>query len=188
MVIFTLTFWPVLQAELFFILNPQAPEVIVQSETENTETGRVRIYPVDEQFGIVIPKIRANSKVIANVDPFNEKEYQLALTQGVAHAKNTSVPSQDGNIFIFSHSSVNFYEALRYNSVFYLLSKLEKGDDIYLFYEGKKYKYKVSSKITTFSDDLSYLIQKTYQKRVTLMTCWPPGTTLERLIVVGEIE
>lgn len=143
--------------------------------------------PVDENFGIIIPKIRANSKIIANVDPYNEKEYQVALTKGVAHAKGTAFPGQTGNVFIFSHSSENFYEALRYNSIFYLLNKMEKGDEIGIYYKKNKIPYKVVEKKIVDANDVSYLKKNSKKHTLTLMTCWPPGTTLKRLLVIAEL-
>ncbi len=119
-IIFVATFYPVIMVELNYQLK----------QTQGgLEVKRV-IIPKDSDFGIVIPKISANSKVIPNVDPYNNIEYQVALTKGVAHAMGTSLPGYAGNVFLFSHSSVNFYEANRYNSIFYLLDKLEKGDEI----------------------------------------------------------
>lgn len=146
-----------------------------------------QLIPIDTQFGIVIPKIRANSKIIPNVDPYNEKEYQLALTKGVAQAIGTAVPGQIGNIFLFSHSSNSFYEATKYNSVFYLLSKLQKGDEVDLYYLGQKFTYKVTDKVTVDPSKVAYLTQKTNKKLLTLMTCWPPGTTFKRLIINAEL-
>lgn len=174
--IFILTFGPALQAEIGYKFNDLA-----SSPTKV-------ILPVDEEFGIVIPKIGANSKVVANIDPYSEKDYQLALTKGVVQAKDSALPGEEGNIFIFSHSSANFYEAAKYNSVFYLLSKLEKEDEVYLFYQGQKFKYKVTGKVIADPSDLSYLTKKTSQKVLTLMTCWPPGTAYKRLIVMGRLD
>ena len=185
--IFILTFWPVFKAEIGFMFN-RFPGATVEAKNDQDAGRRGIIFPVDEEFGIVIPKIGANSKVMANIDLYNEYEYQQALTKGVAHAKGTSLPGETGNVFIFSHSSTNFYEASRYNSVFYLLSKLEKGDDTYLFYKGQKYKYKVTDKLTVDPSDLSFLTKKTSDKTLTLMTCWPPGTALKRLMVIGKME
>jgi len=145
------------------------------------------IKPVDTNFGIVVPKIGANSKIVPNVDPYNGKIYQYALTKGVAHAKGTSYPGSGRNVFLFSHSSVNFYEAAKYNSVFYLLSKLEKGDDIYIFYNQKEHKYKVRNAILADAKDISYLTAGSGSgETLTLMTCWPPGTTLKRLLIIAE--
>lgn len=173
--IFITTYKPLITYEIGFLVNSQPKSSTLPS-------------PVDEQFGIVIPKIGANSKVIAGVDPFKESEYQVALTRGVAHAKGTALPGEPGNTFIFSHSSANFYESVRFNSVFYLLSKLEKGDELYLFYKGIRYKYHVTDKKMADPSEISYLNKKTTDKTLTLMTCWPPGTTLKRLIILGELK
>lgn len=174
--IFLYTFFPVIKTEINYSVSGNLPE-----------KSKV-IVPVDKDFGIVIPKINANSKVIADVDPYNEQEYQWALTKGVAQAKGTALPGEEGNVFIFSHSSVNFYEAAKYNSVFYLLSKLERGDEVILYYQNKEFKYKVTDKITVDPANLSYLTEKTSKKMLTLMTCWPPGTTLKRLIIIAEMS
>lgn len=152
--------------------SPAAPSAIVPSSI----------------YFFVIPKINANSKVIKDVNPLNASEYQWALTKGVAHAKGSAYPGQFGNVFLFSHSSVNFYEAARYNSVFYLLSKLEKGDDVYIFYNKAKIKYSVTEKKIVDPKNISYLTNNSKKHTLTLMTCWPPGTTLNRLLVIAEIS
>ena len=113
--------------------------------------------------------------------------YQQALTKGVAQAKNTSYPDLNGNMFIFAHSSVDFYEAQKYNSVFYLLSKLEKEDKIDIYFKEKKYTYSVTEKKTVDPTEISYLENKSIEKTLTLMTCWPPGTTYQRLIVKATL-
>ncbi len=169
--IFFLTFAPVIQEEVRYTVAK--PKVVA---------------PVDTEFGIVIPKIGASAKVIPNVDPYNESAYQWALTKGVAQAKGTALPYQNGNVFIFAHSAGNFYEANRFNAVFYLLTKLEKGDEIDLYYKGTKYQYKVTDKKLVDASDVSYLSGKSPERTLTLMTCWPPGTTLKRLIVIGKLS
>jgi LPXTG-site transpeptidase (sortase) family protein len=105
----------------------------------------------------------------------------------VAHAKGTGLPGEGKNIFIFAHSTADFFEANRYNAVFYLLSKMENGDEIYLFYKNQKYRYKVSDKKTVKADEAKYL-DKDAGDQLTLMTCWPPGTTMKRLIVIASPE
>lgn len=145
------------------------------------------ITPVDTGFGIVIPNIEANARVIADVDPFDSREYQIALTRGVAHAKGSAKPGALGNIFLFSHSSVNFYEAARYNSVFYLLSKLEMGDTVNLYYTGTPYHYTITDKKIVAPTAVSYLEpSRQKEETLTLMTCWPPGTTYKRLMIIAK--
>lgn len=173
-------------ALFIFIFAPVA-KVEINYALNKPKTKIEEIKPVDKSFGIVIPKIGANAKIIPNVNPYNSFDYQLALTKGVAHARGTAIPSQTGNTFLFSHSSVNLLEASRYNSVFYLLSKLNKNDEIYIFYQNVKYKYKVKEAKIVDAKDVFYLNPKSNVKTLTLMTCWPAGTTLKRLLVIAGI-
>ncbi len=170
-----LTFYPMFIAELGY----QTRTLVSQYPQD--------INPISSDFGIVVPKIGANSRIIANVDPINEKEYQWSLTQGIAHAKGTAFPGQNGNVFLFSHSAANFYEASRFNAIFYLLSKLDKNDEVDLYYKGEKFKYRVSDKKIVDPKDVQYLRGDFNRHTVTLMTCTPPGTSLKRLLVIGEL-
>ncbi len=167
------TFAPVFKAEVDYQIN--------QKNKVETE-----IVPIDPEFSIIIPKINANAKVIKNVDPFDAKIYQSALTKGVAHAKNTATPDQNGNVFIFAHSAGNWYQANQFNAVFYLLNKLEVGDEIIVYYQSEKYNYIVNDSKLIKGNELIYLENNINQKQLTLMTCWPPGTTLKRLIIIAN--
>ncbi|MCL5435010.1 MAG: sortase [Patescibacteria group bacterium] len=169
--LFVFIFFPVAKVEVNYTLN---------------KPRNLEIKPVDKEFGIVIPKIAANAKIISQVDPYNSNIYQIALTKGVAQARGTAYPDQIGNMFLFSHSSVNLLEATRYNSVFYLLSKLNKNDEIFIFYKNVKYKYKVSDIKIVDAKDISYLNPRSTNKELTLMTCWPAGTSYKRLLVIAE--
>jgi LPXTG-site transpeptidase (sortase) family protein len=187
-----LAFFPVLTNELWYLFNSHSEgEKTVSSPVDGSLGSKIvpltgEIVPADPSFSIVIPKIGANSRVIANVDPYNSREYQMALTKGVAHAKGTSLPGQDGNVFLFAHSSDNWFNANRYNSVFYLLHHLETGDDIYVIYLGKKYTYEVTEKSIVSPSEVKYMDQPVGEQKLTLMTCWPAGTTISRLVIVAR--
>ncbi len=170
------TLWPAIQLELGYT----AKKITAPKSLDIPQE------PIDKEFGITVPKINANAKIIPNVDPFNSVEYQKALTKGVAHAKGSAFPGEGRNTFLFSHSSVNFFEALRYNSVFYLLSKMERGDPIDMYYRNIKYTYTVTDVRTVPSSAVEYLFTVPQTETLTLMTCWPPGTTYKRLIVIAE--
>ncbi len=190
-----LTFFPVIWEEAKYQLLPKHDDVPVLTREEvgdavknGEDTPSDVIYPVDEDFGIVIPKIGANAKVIADVDWQDSTVYQRALTKGVAHAAGTSYPDEPGNVFIFSHSGVDFYEANRYNALFYLLNKLVPGEEIYLFYKGQKFVYRVIDKKIVAPESVEYLKGDPKKRTLTLMTCWPAGTTLKRLVVIAELS
>ncbi len=146
------------------------------------------IAPVNTDFAIVIPKINANSKVIANVDPAKYGVYIEALKHGVAHAEGTAYPGQVGNSFLFAHSVGNFWEVNRWNAVFYLLRELESGDEIDIFYKGERYIYQVYDKKVVLPNDIKYIEPQADFPKLTLQTCWPPGTTLRRLLVFARLK
>lgn len=142
--------------------------------------------PIDTQFGIVIPKIAANSKVIANVDTGDSQSYLEALKGGVAHAAGSAFPGEGGHVYLFAHSTDNIWNVGTYNAVFYLLYKLEVGDEVDIFYQGQRFTYKVTGKEIIDPEQVDYLTRKTDREFITLQTCWPPGTTLKRQLVFAE--
>lgn len=146
------------------------------------------ISPLSTDFGVVIPKIAANAKVIANVDPGNQGVYTEALRRGVAHASGTVYPGQVGNTFLFAHSVGNFWEVNRWNAVFYLLRELAPGDKVDLFYLGRRYVYTVYDKKVVDASEVGYITTQANFPMLTLQTCWPPGTTLKRLLVFARLK
>ncbi|HYM65123.1 MAG TPA: sortase [Candidatus Sulfotelmatobacter sp.] len=144
--------------------------------------------PKDTKFSIIIPKIGASAKIFPNVDPTNENEFLPILLKGVAHAKGTVFPGMKGNIYLFAHSTDNFWDVGRYNAVFYLLKDLQPGDDIVIFFENKRHDYIVKSSKIVNPSDVSYIVnsQKQNKEQLILQTCWPPGTAWQRLLVFAE--
>jgi LPXTG-site transpeptidase (sortase) family protein len=152
-----------------------------------SDAVRRDLIPPDSEFSIVIPKIEAVAPVISSVDPFTKERYLAALKNGVAHARGTAFPNQTGNTYIFAHSTDAFYNVGRYNAIFYLIGKLEEGDDVYIYYKDSEYKYKVYDKKIVSANDIKYLGKlEGKENTLTLQTCYPPGTTLKRLVVLAE--
>lgn len=146
------------------------------------------LIPKDTLFDVLIPKIGANALVIPNVDPTDEQEYLAALKRGVAHAKGSVFPGLKGNTYLFAHSTDTFYNVGRYNAVFYLLKDLTVGDDVVVFFQNVRYNYVVTDSKIVDPDEVSYLTksQSINEEQLVLQTCWPPGTTLKRLLVIAK--
>lgn len=150
-------------------------------------TTEQELVPPDEDFSIVIPKIGASSKIHANVDPSNEDDFLPKLTDGVAHAQGTVFPGLPGNIYLFAHSTDNFWNAGRYNAIFYLLKDLREGDEIAVFFQGERHNYFVTDTRVVDASDVSFITQaNTGYEQLILQTCWPPGTTWKRLLVFAR--
>jgi sortase A len=145
--------------------------------------------PPNTDFSIIIPKIDAVAPIVDNVDPQNQTEYLKALREGVAHAKGTAYPGGAGNVYLFAHSTDAFYNVGKYNAVFYLLGKLSKGDEVFIYYMGEKFRYLVDQVKVVAPNEIKYLAGDPAKNTLTLQTCYPPGTTLDRLIVIAnEVE
>lgn len=134
---------------------------------------------------IEIKKINVLEKLIFSVDPFDEKEYRQALQNGIAQAKGTAKPGEEGTIFLFAHSSDLPWRITRYNIAFFRLGELEKNDEITLTFEGKKYLYTVDDKKIVKPDEVDYL-SKQKGTMLILQTCYPLGSDLRRLLIFAK--
>jgi len=153
----------------------------------NVNVQEESIIPVSTDYGIVIEKINANARIMPGVNPASEKEYVRALTQGVAEALGSTPPGEPGNLYLFSHSTDAPWNIVRFNAVFYLLRELEAGDRVIIFYKNKRYDYVVFDKVIAGPADISYLTNIYDSPVLTLQTCDPPGTLLNRLIVRAKL-
>ncbi|MDP3987626.1 MAG: sortase [Candidatus Levybacteria bacterium] len=145
------------------------------------------LIPKDTDFSVLIPKIGINSKVFPNVDASNQNDFLPLLQKGVAHAQGTVFPGMPGNIYLFAHSTDNFWDVGRYNAVFYLLKDLSIGDSIVVFFEDRRYNYTVSEVRIVDASDISYIVKaQEGEETLILQTCWPPGTTWKRLLVFAK--
>lgn len=142
--------------------------------------------PSNWDFSLVVPRLGINSKVTASVTVKDENIYKIALNDGVAHAEDTPFPNEPGTTYIFGHSTNSILNISRYNAVFYPLQYIEEGDDIVVFYGGELFLYKVTEKKLVDAQDIEYLVPQTKEKKLILQTCWPPGTTWKRLVVIAN--
>lgn len=145
------------------------------------------IDPINKDFSIVVPKIGINAAVIPSVNPNKPGEYLKALEQGVAHSSLSYFPDQDGTVYLFSHSTSYDWFVKDMNAVFYLLKNLEEKDDIVLFYKGSAYTYTITGKQIVKPTDVSYMAPQAGEKKLILQTCWPPGSTTERLLIFADL-
>jgi sortase A len=143
---------------------------------------------VGKDAKIVIPKINVEIPVIYDEPTIDEAAIQRALEKGVVHYPTTSNPGEIGNGVIFGHSANNIFNHGKYKFAFVLLKRLEAGDTFYIQKDGKRYAYKVFDKKVVPPTDVSVLYPSWPDKPATftLITCDPPGTSLNRLVVTAE--
>lgn len=132
---------------------------------------------------IIIPKIGVEAPVVYDEPNVDEKSYQAALERGVVRLGNTADPGTVGNVVIGGHSSNNVFNPGKYKYVFVNLKRLELGDILYLNYNGRRYTYKVTVANKIIAPSETDVLAQTSTPTVTLFTCDPPGTNVNRLIV-----
>ncbi|NIT03566.1 sortase [Candidatus Saccharibacteria bacterium] len=200
-VYFASAFWDVVKQEALFaywrirgqeftvdeVQEPQEEEVSPFAGLIKQPTP-LKVTPKSTQFGVVIEKIGVNAPVVADVSVAKKGDYLTALDQGVAHAEGTPRPGQPGNTYLFAHSSLDFWNYGPYSGVFNLLRKIETGDRIVVFYEGKRFDYYVTGKETVSGFNTEPLTRTFTTPHLTLQTCDPPGIALNRLIITAELR
>ena len=139
-------------------------------------------------YEIAIPKIAIKAPILLNVPAEDETAYLKALEGGVAHYNGTAVPGQTGNSVIFAHSGYYKNKPGDYKEIFRHLDQLRPGDDILTTIAGKKLNYKVTKSTIVAADDLSVIEPVEGESRLTLLTCWPPGTLDKRFVVTATLE
>lgn len=195
----SLSFGPLIKDEIwFFIKETKEQEFSLEVAEEESvrdsvfarflSTKPIKVDPASKDFGLVIERIGVNVPIVRDVPVWDEDAYMEALKGGVAHASSSAYPSTNpGNVYLFAHASLNFWKLGQYSTVFNLLRKLEKGDKIHVFYEGEDYIYRVLSVEKVKGWDTYPLTRAVIEPVLTLQTCDPPGTTINRLVVTAEL-
>ena len=136
---------------------------------------------------VIIPKINVEIPADYSETSTSEAAIENDLEDGVVHYPTTVLPGQDGNTAFFGHSSNNIFNPGKYKFAFVLLHTLVNGDTFYLTYNDKIYVYKVISHTIVSPSDVGVLGPVSGQTATaTLITCDPPGTSINRLVVVGQ--
>ena len=151
---------------------------------------KMPIYPSDNR--LYIPRIWKNVPLISVPDHKNwqqlEKNIQSGLQNGVVVHPISHNPGNFGNFFLTGHSSYYAWDNGRFKDVFALLHEVKVGDIVEVYWEGKKYKYKIRESKVVKPTDVSVLNQPNDHSVITLMTCTPVGTNKNRLILVGDLK
>ena len=145
--------------------------------------NRIIIPRLGKNIPLVDVEHDANAKFGEMQDVFMEE-----LKKGVVRYPGTARPGEVGNAFIFGHSSNYPWIVSEYNDVFALLNTLVTGDEIIVYYDQHKYTYKITDRAIVEPGNTKVLSARDPNKKeISLMTCWPVGTALNRYIIFGEL-
>jgi len=137
---------------------------------------------------LIIPKINVDIPVIYS-NTTDDATVEAQLQNGVVHYPipgADAVPGQVGNGVILGHSTNSVFDTGAYKFAFLFLNRLTKGDTFYINYQGTRYTYVVTGTKVINPNQIGELIVTTEKPQMTLVTCTPIGTSLQRLIVSAE--
>ncbi len=137
---------------------------------------------------LIIPKINVDVPVNYTTAPDYDSQMK-AMEGGVAYfgiPGANSKPGQVGNTVLSGHSSNDIIDQGNYKFIFARLDHLAKGDTIYVNYEAKRYTYTITRTEVVKPAEVSKLVYPTDKPVLTLITCTPIGTALNRLLVTAE--
>lgn len=137
---------------------------------------------------LIIPKINVDVPVDYNTQPTNDSQMK-AMENGVAYfgiPGASSKPGQIGNTVLSGHSSNDIIDQGSYKFIFARLDQLEQGDTIFVNYNSKRYTYSITKKEVVSPTEVSKLVYPTDKPVLTLITCTPLGTSLNRLLVTAD--
>lgn len=146
----------------------------------NTYTKQTTNIP--KYFYLTIPKLGIKEALVETnaetLDPID----------ALGHYKSSGLPGEVGNTFIYGHSVLPiFFNENNYKTIFSTLHRLEEGDEIFIDYNNKTYKYLVEGKRDLKPQEVYPLatIKPAYlnESTLVLMTCSPAGTKIRRLLV-----
>ena len=146
---------------------------------------------------VTLTKVSAENKLIIpklNVDvPINfgiaTSEVMEAMNHGVAHYRingASAYPGEVGNFVVMGHSAGDIYSSNQYKFIFSGLERLEVGDIMYVHYNSVRYTYKMVGREIIWPTEVSKLVIDTDKPMMTLVTCWPLGTSRQRLLISAE--
>lgn len=137
---------------------------------------------------LIIPKINVDVPVDYNTTPDYDSQMK-AMESGVAYfgiPGANSKPGQIGNTVLSGHSSNDIIDPGSYKFIFAQLERLAKSDTIYVNYNGVRYTYTITKTEVVKPTEVNKLIYPTDKPILTLITCTPLGTSLNRLLVTAE--
>lgn len=187
-----------------FLENPETPIISPESFSDSLKNhieatgtalptaifweGSNRERPSDflltiEKLGIV------NARVNVDTDISSVTAYTPILKKNLAHVAGTPLPGEWGSSFILGHSALPlFYNPSNFETVFTRLVDLDPGDEITVEYQNQeKIQFKVSEKRILDYWKRPENILTGGGRKIVLMTCYPPGFTLKRLILVAKL-
>lgn len=149
--------------------TPEVPEEKV--ETEKPQPTKTKI----DYFAVIkIPKIGLEKGLA------NKGSYYNNVNRNILVVKESDMPDKDkGNVILAGHSGSGR------TAYFKNLHKLERDDEVSIFYNGSEYKYKVVNQYDIEKTGTANIVRNAEKSTLTLITC--RHNTNKQIIYICEL-
>ena len=157
------------QKEIAEDTTPEVPEEKV--ETEKPQPTKTKI----DYFAVIkIPKIGLEKGLA------NKGSYYNNVNRNILVVKESDMPDKDkGNVILAGHSGSGR------TAYFKNLHKLERDDEVSIFYNGNEYKYKVLNQYDIEKTGTANIVRNAEKSTLTLITC--RHNTNKQIIYICEL-
>lgn len=146
------------EVEIYIEKTKIQEEVEVPTEDAKEEMNN-KNYSINYTAVLEIPSINLKRGVVDNTKDFKSINYAISVDN------SSNYPNNKGNFILYSHSGNS-------NIAFFnKLYKLEINDDIYVYYNGVKYHYRIFNKYDIEKTGKAKIINLKDNKYITLITC-----------------
>ena len=157
------------QKEIAEDTTPEVPEEKV--ETEKPQPTKTKI----DYFAVIkIPKIGLEKGLA------NKGSYYNNVNRNILVVKESDMPDKDkGNVILAGHSGSGR------TAYFKNIHKLERDDEVSIFYNGSEYKYKVVNQYDIEKTGTANIVRNAEKSTLTLITC--RHNTNKQIIYICEL-
>ncbi len=149
------------------IINDNDTDLYVEEDTkEKSKTNYIAV--------LEIPSINLKHGLVNSDDNFDSINYAISIDA------NSTYPDQNGNFILYAHSGNSRI------AYFNDLHKINLSDDLYVYYNGIKYHYKVFDKYNIDKTGKAYVINSNINKYITLITCNQQEKG-KQIIIIGKL-
>ena len=139
------------------------------------EEAKVEVTPIQYSMVIEIPKMNLKKGLYDINSKYNHVDYNIQII------KESNMPNiKNGNLILAGHngnSNVSYFDNL---------NTLSNGDSVFIFYEGKKYTYKIFDNYEVDKNGKVSIHGYSKKTTLTLISC-KKNTKDKQLVYIGEL-
>lgn len=142
-----------------------------------TEQGHYAV----SSYTMSLPSIGVANAVVSTQD--------TDLGKHLVQLGGSALPPDKGTTVVFGHSTLpQLFDPANYHTILANAYKIKVGDTILVTLNNITYTYKVYSLLVVNPDDTSVLIPRIDDSYFELITCTPPGTVWQRLVIQAKLQ